>query len=478
MKFPEQGTPAKELLVQLEANKENDIPWQSGKTFAFIYDAGPEAMDIVHKAYDAFLTENALDPTAFPSILNMEKEVLGMAADLVSAPDNASGTFTSGGTESVMLMVKAIRGYIREHKPEIKVPEIVLPETAHSCFYKACDYFDLKAVSVKVDPQSFLPNPADMEAAITDNTVLIVGSAPSYAHGVVDPITEIAAIAQKHDLFCHVDACVGGFYLPFAKEMGFDIPDFDFTVPGVTSMSMDLHKFGYAAKGASIIMYRDGDLKKHQVYACATWSGYSIVNQAITSSRSGGPVAAAWAALNFLGKEGYKSIVGPTLETSQKLIEGFNAIGGIRVLGEPKMNMIAITSDELNVFTLMEEMKDKGWYLQAQLAYECSPENLHLTIGKTNIPFADELLSDLEECVNKLKANPPTNEAESLPPEILELLENITPEIFDEVSKMLGAGEGDLPDRMDTVNSLLNQLSPQAREKILIEFVHKLSALA
>lgn len=476
MSFPQKGQSSAEILNQLEANKSSDIPWQSGKTFAFIYDAGPEAMAIVHEAYDAFLTENALDPTAFPSILNMENDIIAMASDLVHAPEGSSGTFTSGGTESVMLMVKAIRGKMRQDKPEITMPEIVLAETAHSCFYKACDYFDLKPVSVKVDPVTFLPNPSDMEAAITENTVLLVASAPSYAHGVVDPISEIAAIAQKRDLFCHVDACVGGFYLPFAQNLGFDIPDFDFRVPGVTSMSMDLHKFGYAAKGASLILYRDGNLKKHQIFACATWSGYSVVNQAITSSRSGGPVAAAWSVLKFLGREGYENIVGPTMDAAGKLIDGFNNIEGIRVLGSPSMNLIAITAEDFNIFPLMEDMKERGWYLQAQLEYECSPANLHLTIGLTNIPYVDELLNDLNECVQNLRENPPVTEADGLPAEILELLENITPEIFEEVSKMLGAGDGDMPERMDTVNTLLNQLSPLAREKILIEFVYKLSS--
>lgn len=475
--FPKQGQSAQSILEQLESKKSNDIPWQSGKTFAFIYDAGNEAMDLVHKAYDCFLTENALDPTAFPSILEMEKDVVGMAADLVNAPDTAAGTFTSGGTESVMLMVKAIRDYTRQHKSEIKTPEIVLPATGHSCFYKACAYFDLKPVSVPVDGTTFLPNVADMEAAITDNTVLLVASAPSYAHGVIDPISEIGALAQKHDLFFHVDACVGGFYLPFVKKLGYDIPDFDFTVPGVTSMSMDLHKFGYAAKGASLIIFRDGNLKKYQIYACATWTGYSVVNPGITSSRSGGPVAAAWAILNYLGEDGYKKIVGPTMEASQKLIKGINGIEGLRVLGTPSMNLIAFTCEGFNTFSLMEEMKAKGWYLQAQLAYENSPENLHITVGLTNIPFIDELLSDLAEATARLIKDPPKTDADGLPEDILNLLENITPEIFEEVSKMLGAGEGDLPERMDTVNSLLNQLSAPAREKILIEFVHKLSAI-
>jgi len=465
-------------MASLPASKKaNDIPWQSGKTFAFIYDAGSDAMDLVHKAYDCYLTENALDPTAFPSILEMEKDVVGMAASLVHAPEGAGGTFTSGGTESVMLMVKAIRGFIRKEKPEITKPEIVLPETAHSCFYKACDYFDFTPVSVKVNPETFLPEASDMETAITENTVLLVCSAPSYAHGVVDPISEITAIAQKHNLFCHVDACVGGFYLPFAKKLGFDIPDFDFSVPGVTSMSMDLHKFGYAAKGASIILYRDGNFKKHQIFACATWSGYSVVNPTITSSRSGGPVAAAWAILNFLGQVGYENLIAPTMAASQKLIKGIEKIEGLKVLGKPSMNLIAIAADDFNIFPLMEEMKDRGWYLQAQLAYECSPANLHLTIGQNNVPYINELLSDLNECTKKLRANPPVTEADALPDEILQLLENITPEIFEEVSKMLGAGDGDMPSRMDTINTLLNQLSAQAREKILIEFVNKLSAI-
>ena len=477
MKFPKTGKPAKDLLAQLESNKANDIPWQSGKTFAFIYDAGEQAMDLVHKAFDSYLTENALDPTAFPSILNLEKEVVSMAADLVNAPETASGTFTSGGTESVLLMIKAVRDYYRKEKPHITHPEIVLPETAHSCFFKGCSYFDLTPIAVKVNPQTFIPDLADMEAAISANTVLMVASAPSYAHGVIDPIPEIAALAQKHKLFFHVDCCVGGFYLPFVKKLGYQIPDFDFSVPGVTSMSMDLHKFGYAAKGASLIIYRDDVLRKQQIFCCATWTGYSVVNTAITSSKSGGPVAAAWAILNFLGEEGYCRLVKQTMDASQKLIEGIEKIEGLKVLGKPAMNMIAISANDFNIFPLVEEMKAKGWYIQPQLAYSSSPENLHFTVGVSNIPFIDELLTDLQEEVQKLRSSSNEKPGTALPKEILDLLENITPEIFEEVSKMLGAGNGDLPARMDDVNGLLNQLSAQAREKILIEFMNKIYTL-
>lgn len=479
MSFPKTGLAEKDILTHLEANKSGDIPWQSGKTFAYTYDAGPEAMSIVHKAFDSYLTENALDPTAFPSILNLENEVIGMAAELMHGDENCAGTMTSGGTESILLMMKAVRDYNREHRPHIKEPEVILPSTAHPAFHKGCHYFDLKVVPVTVETDSYTPDPANIEKAITDNTVLIVGSTPSYAHCVVDPIIEMAAIAQSHNIFFHVDACVGGFYLPFVEMLGYPLAHFDFRVPGVTSISMDIHKFGYAAKGASIILYKHKDLRKYQIYGCARYPGYVVVNPTITSSKGGGPVAAAWAVMKFLGQDGYKKIVAETKAASEKLINGVNDIAGLKVLGQPAMNMISIAADSANVFSLIELMKTKGWHLQAQFENVNSPSNMHLTVCRNNIPQIDQLLQDLAESVRLIDSGEIKKVGtENIPKEFLHLLENLTPETFEQVTAMFGAGgnddDGDLTEHMGEINTMLNQLSPPAREKLLIEFLSKL----
>ena len=223
-----------------------------------------------------------------------------MAAAHVSGDESVVGNFTSGGTESILMAVKTARDYCRPKKPGITEPEMLMPATAHAAFHKAAKYFDVKPVLVPVDGNTFKADVAAIRQAITENTILMVGSAPSYAHGVVDPIEELAALAREHDLLFHTDACVGGFMLPYLNQLGETIPKFGFDVPGVTSLSMDLHKYGYTPKNASVVLYRDKSIRRKQIFACANWPGYTVVNGAAQSSKTGGPLAAAWAVLNAL----------------------------------------------------------------------------------------------------------------------------------------------------------------------------------
>jgi sphinganine-1-phosphate aldolase len=335
MKMPKHGKPANDILSELESFKAHDLPWQDGKVFAYVYDSGPEGNDLLKKAYSMYLSENALDPTVFPSTLKLENDIISMAASLVGGGDDTVGNFTTGGTESIMLAVKTARDYFRKIKPEISQPELVLPHTAHAAFHKACHYLDVKAVVVPVDALTFKAIPSEMEKAITPNTILMVGSAPGYAQGVIDPIPDMAAIAQKHDILFHTDACVGGLFLPFAKKLGYDIPPFDLSVPGVTSLSMDFHKFGYAAKGASAVLYNSRDLRRFQLFAHSGWAGYTIINTTILSSKGGGPLAACWAILHLLGEEGYLRIVKGCMEATQKIIRWTETHDtGLYVLGQ------------------------------------------------------------------------------------------------------------------------------------------------
>lgn len=477
MKFPQHRGNAASILDNLKAKKSDDLPWQSGKVFAYIFDAGDDTLDLVHDAYGLFLTENGLDPTSFPSLLELEKEVVGMALNLTQAPDSAGGSFTSGGTESILLAIKTARDFARANKPEITEPELVLPETAHAAFFKACSYFDVKPIVVPIDPKTFRAVPEAMAAAITENSIMMVGSTPSYAHGVIDPIRELASIAEEKGILFHVDACVGGFVLPFAKKLGYDIPDFDFSIPGVTSISMDIHKYGYAAKGASLVLHRDAAIKKYQIFSCASWSGYTVINPTILSSKSGGPIAAAWAAINHLGEEGYCEIVDKKMQASKKLQDGIAKIEGIYVLGEPDACMFSIAAEDFDIFPIAEKMKTKGWYIQPQLAVANSPENIHFSINGANTPHVDALLVDLEACVKDVRANQKPFELPlELTDDIMALLENLTPEIFDEVVKLLGSDGGDIPEHMEEVNVILNQMSTKAREEILKEFINRLYA--
>jgi glutamate/tyrosine decarboxylase-like PLP-dependent enzyme len=418
MRMPKEGWSESELFERMEAYRVNDMPWRDGRTWAYIYDPGREAEDVIKRAYMMFLTENGLDPTVFPSTLRFENEVVAMAAAHLNGDENVVGSFTSGGTESIMLAVKAARDYAREKRPQIREPEILLPCTAHASFQKAAHYLCLKPVIVPVDPHTFKADVGLMREAITPNTILLVGSAISYAHGVVDPIREIGELALDKDLLLHVDGCMGGFLLPYFRRLGAPVPDFDFTVPGVTSISMDLHKYAFAAKGASTVLYRDKELRKYQMYACANWTGYTVINPTVQSTKSGGPVAAAWAVLNFVGDAGYLEIARQVLEATRRIADAVDEMDDLRLLGRPEMNLVAFTSDTVNVFHVIDEMKVKGWYVQPQLAF--------------------------------------------------------SPEMFEQMLGMAGVQGSALPDRMAEINEVLNALPVPLRERLLIEYLNEL----
>ncbi|TVR94360.1 MAG: aspartate aminotransferase family protein [Wenzhouxiangellaceae bacterium] len=466
--FPERGQGHAALIKQLQAFKRNDVPWQEGRVFAYVYDPGPEASALVHEAFSLFLTENGLDPTAFPSTLALERAITAMAKDLVHGPDQAVGNFTSGGTESILLSVKTARDRARALQPEITRPEMVLPETAHAAFFKAAQYFDIKPVVTSVDPDTFRADPNQIEAAVTAQTILLVASAPSYAHGVVDPIEAIGRIAQAHDLLFHVDACMGGMYLPFA---GPDVPIFDFRVAGVTQLSMDFHKWGYAAKGASCILYRSADIRRHQIFAWSGWTGYSVVNPTVLSTRGAGPMAACWAILHHLGRAGYERIVAQCQAATGRIIDAIDAMPGLYCLGRSDCNLMSFASDRVNVFTLAEDMRARGWYIQPQFGFGPSPANIHLSVGLHNLANIDAFLADLEAANRQAPAEGPAPGPEQLPPE----LGGFSPEdLFDHMGRLAGTDGSVLPDRMDGINSLLNGLPHATRDSLLTEFVNRL----
>jgi glutamate/tyrosine decarboxylase-like PLP-dependent enzyme len=475
MTIPTQNIDKTALLDELEALKHADLDWQSGKTYGYTYDAGPEVAEVAKRAFTSFMTENALDPTSFPSLLRLENEVVGMALGHLSAPADAAGSFTSGGTESIILAVKAAREHARATRPEITEPEMVLPVTAHAAFHKAACYLGVKLVVVDVDPETFRADPELMAAAITDNTILLVASATSYAHGVVDPIEAIGAIAKERDLLFHVDGCIGAFLLPYLRRLGADIPAFDFTVDGVTSISMDLHKYAYCPKGASIVAYRDKSLRAHQIYSCSSWSGYSVVNPTIQSSKSGGPLAAAWAVLRFIGDAGYLDLADKLHASCRRILDGLATIPELRVLGEPEMSLIAFTSDEVNVFDVVDEMKERGWYVQAQLSCRTSPANIHLSVTPGNVEHTNGLIEALRESVAAAKEIPP----EPLPDHVVEMIraltpEVLTPELMPQILGMAGIEDNALPGRMARVNDLLDELSDPVSDALLSGFLNEL----
>jgi glutamate/tyrosine decarboxylase-like PLP-dependent enzyme len=475
MKIPEKGLSREQVFQTLDTYREADMPWREGRTWAYIYDPGRDAEQVIKDAFTSYLTENGLDPTVFPSALRMENEVVAMAAAHLHGDEEVVGNFTSGGTESIILAVKAARDWAREHRREIGEPEIVLPETAHASFQKACHYLGVRPVIVPVDPESFRADVAAVRDAITPNTILLVGSAISYAHGVVDPIRELGQLALERELLLHVDGCMGGFLLEYFRRLGAPVPDYDFRVPGVTSISMDLHKYAFAAKGASTILYRSKALRKHQMYACSNWTGYTVINPTVQSTKSAGPIAAAWAALNFIGDDGYLEIARKVYAATQKIVLAVDAIPDLRVLGRPDMNLLAFTSDTVNVFHIIDEMKERGWYVQPQLAYGSSPENIHLSVNPESVRWVDPMLDDLRECIEIAKTLP----SGELAPKIREAFAHLAPEDLDEsvfqgMLGMAGVDGTSLPGRMAEINEVLNALPVRLRERLLVEYLNEL----
>ncbi len=462
------------IFAQLTALSAHDAPWRTGKTFAYVYDPGADVEAVAKRAYMAFLTENALDPTAFPSLLRLENELVGYAANHLNAPEGAAGNFTSGGTESCMLAVKTARDFARAVKPEVTEPEIILPVTAHAAFHKAAHYMGLKKVLVPVDPKTFKADPKLIEAAITPNTIQIVASAVSYAHGVLDPIPEIGEIAERRGTLFHVDGCIGGFLLPYFERLGEKLAPFDFRVPGVTSMSMDFHKYAYCPKGASVILHRSRDVRRFQIFTCAEYTGYTLINPTILSTKSGGPLAAAWAVINYLGDDGYMRFARRIHEATKKIITGIKAIPGLKLLAEPDTNLVAFTSDEFPVFHIIDEMKKQGWLLQAQLGYMGSRDNVHLSIGQSNLEQVDEFLRDLAGAAERARLIPKSNVIEGLKAEVAKLgPDDMTPATLLRLATMAGIG-GKLPERMADLNLALDALPPKLCEMALTEFFNNM----
>ena len=476
MRIPEKGVAKEKIFSTLASYKGDDLDWKSGRVLGYIYYPGEKAHDVIDEAYTMFLTENALDPTTFPSTLRLENEVVGMTASLLQGNHEVVGNFTSGGTESLILAVKTARDYARATRPHITEPEMVMPVTAHASFYKAAHYLDVKPVVTPVHDDSYLADVDAMGDAITDNTILLVGSAPGYAHGIVDPISAIARLAMENHLLCHVDGCVGGIHLSFMRQLGYPVPEFDFSVPGVTSISADLHKYGYAAKGASVILYKNKELRKHQMFACSRWTGYTVINAAVTSSKTAGPMAAAWAVMNYLGAEGYREIVREVMEATRLVIDGINHIDGVQVLGEPDMSMFAFASasEKINVYRLADALKKKGWYVQPQFARANSPANLHVSMNRSTVHQANAFLKDFKQTIAEVKHEEISDESRKLHAELDKLAIQFDDATFLKLTEMAGVSGTELPEKMETINQIMEVLPYDVSEWILIEYLNNL----
>ena len=476
MKIPEKGMTKEAILAALDAYKADDLPWETGRIMGFVYDPGEAAKEVAKEAYMKYLGENALDPTTYPSVMRLEREVVRMIINLLRGDDAVVGNMTSGGTESILAAMKAARDWARATRPEVKAPEMLMAGTAHPAFHKACAYFDITPVVTPFDRETFRADVDAMRNAITGNTIIIVGSAPGYAQGVVDPIEEIGALAQEHGLWFHVDGCVGGIHLSFMRKLGYDVPAFDFTVPGVTSISADMHKYGYAPKNASVLMYRNKAYRKHQIFACTHTTTYVVVNPTVMSTKTGGPMAGSWAMLHFLGEEGYMKIVQELQEATRRLVDGVNAIDGMRVLGKPDMCMFSFTSDTVNVFEVADEMNRRGWYVQPQLSTPYSPPNLHVTVNPSSVPHVDALLAELRDAVEAVRSNENAIDIETVRGVVKQLLESAEGDPAEQIMALGGVTSGELPGGLALINTVMDCLPDSVTEEMLIGYFNDLFA--
>ena len=465
--IPAKGCSKEDVLEAMRAARDHDIQWERGRVFGLVYHISDEIDDLLKEAFTMFFAENGLNPTAFPSLRKFETEVVAMTAKLLGGDENTCGNITTGGTESLLMAVKTARDWSRSHRPEIHAPEMVLPVTAHPAFDKAAEYFGVKAIHVPVRAD-FRADVEAMRAAITPNTILMAGSAPSYPHGVIDTIRELAAVAQERGLLFHTDSCVGGFMLPFVRKLGYPVPDFDFSVPGVTSMSADLHKFGYAAKPASVVLYRTPELRRYQMFVYIDWPGGIYPSPTMTGSRAGGPVAAAWALMNYLGEEGYLHIADTVMKTAKYLQEGIKAIPGLTVLSDPEMSVFAIASNKMDVNEVADELELHGWHLDRQHFPAC----LHMTVNYMHAAVADEFLADLAAAAGVVRKPSLRKTANKFLVAVANFLTRILPEkwvsaLMGKVSSLLGGGGG-LPSRLAPIYGLIGTLPNRGDLKELV----------
>jgi glutamate/tyrosine decarboxylase-like PLP-dependent enzyme len=400
MQLPERGRPAAEILADLTAKRARDARWREGRTFGMVYDGGPEVHEIAEAVAREFLHENALNTKAFPSLGEIQSDVVGWTAALLHADAQVAGFMTSGGTESILCAVKAARERARAERG-VTAPEIVLPASAHAAFHKAAHDFGLTTRSVPVGPD-FRADVAAMAACVNANTALVVGSAPQYPQGVVDPIPELAELAARVGASLHVDACMGGFVLPFAERLGYAVPPWDFRVPGVTTISADLHKLGYAPKGASVILHRNKQLRRYQTFVFDGWLGGLYASPNLQGTRPGLPMACAWAVMQRLGLEGYERLTRATLAARDRMLAAIAAVPGLQVLGAPDAHVVAFSAapgGALDVFALGDALLARGgWFHDRQTP----PDSLHSTLSAGNAPVIEEWARDLAACAEQL----------------------------------------------------------------------------
>lgn len=418
LQLPDTARDAEDIIAEMtKLAAKDEAKWRSGKVSGTVYYGSAQLHTVMMKAIELFSLSNPLHPDVFGSVRRFEAEVVAWSLKLFHGGPASCGGMTSGGTESILMACRAYKEYAKATRGVLD-PEMVVPTTAHAAFDKACEYFGIKLVHVPVDPVTFRAQPGAMAKAITKNTVMLVASAPCFPQGVIDPVSDIAAIAREAGVPLHVDCCLGSFLIPLAAEAGYAMPEFDFSVPGVTSISADTHKFGFAMKGSSVVMYADPKYRRHQYFVAPDWSGGIYASPAISGSRAGALIAATWACMQALGKQGYVQAARTQLGSARAVAAGIRELAaqgeGVVLAGEPDLTVVAfMTTPEsgLNVFNVNDAMSARGWNLNALQ----NPACVHICITMANAATAKErFVADLKDAIHEVRTAPPGKYKDSM----------------------------------------------------------------
>lgn len=399
--LPEAGRTWDEIHKELIGLKAGDYDWRRGRVPLYVYHASEELLAVSKGAYMEYFSENALGSRAFPSVAQMERGLLRMAQNLFQAPAESAGSFTSGGTESIFLAVKAARDSFRSKHPKVSSPRLVVPRTAHPAFDKAAQYLNVEVVRVRVGSDLRVDISA-LEDAINSTTMMIVGSAPCYPYGVFDRIDLLGEIAAERDMWLHADACLGGFLAPFARDEGYPIPDFDFRIPGVTSLSADFHKYGLSARGASVILYRNANLKRFQGFRFDNWPRGNYATETFLGSRPAGSVASAWAVSQYLGRDGYRKLARKIMEAKARLVEGIGHIQGLEVIRPSELSIVLFKSIDakVDINAVADGLTERNWFVGRSR----EPQALHFALNTVHAPVIGRYLEDLGDVVQHVRA--------------------------------------------------------------------------
>ena len=400
--IPLEGIAHDKIFSHMENLRGDDCNYRDGKTFSMVYHLGGRHEELMKTVVSSYLEENYLNPMAFQSIRKMEQELVTIVSDMLHGDSQIVGAATSGGTESILLACKTYRDRWNK-KSFFGRPEMILAESAHVAFEKAAHYFGIKIKRLPLD-NGYKADLTKLEKMINRKTCMVVLSAPQYPHGRIDPIVNAAIITKRKKVPLHVDACLGGFVLPWMEKLGEDIPNWDFRVDGVTSISLDVHKYGYCPKGASLIMYKNMDYMQDQFFISTEWPGGIYASPTLAGSRPGAAIAAAYASVVSLGESGFMRETKKIIEAKKKFLDGLNAIPALEVLGAPEGTCFAIVSKDpkIGIFAIGDQLAENNWYFDRQH----KPQALHFTIMPAHLEQIPNLLYALKDAVETVKENP------------------------------------------------------------------------